>query len=68
MATVKQTKRRESALRLLEAQLESGVKPLKTLDEKRNKFVTSRTEKVPLEEKDRVRIQKNIEILRNKIK
>ena len=52
--------RRTSALKLLEAQLKSGVKP-----EKINGKTT--TNMIPLTDIDRRRIDKNIEVLKSRL-
>lgn len=56
-------KRKEGALKRLEAQLASGVKPL-VLANKR----TSTTEKTPLTENDVKRINREVENLQKKLK
>lgn len=56
--TVKLTARRKSALKRLEAQLSSGVKPA---------VIDNALANIPLEEKDLKRIEKEIQILKSRI-
>lgn len=57
MATVRQKIRQQSALEMLQNQLKSGVKTQKkTMDKK-----------IPLTDKDKARIEKEIEILKSKL-
>ena len=64
---LKVVSRRKSALSRLENQLKVGRKPLFCFNEKFGKIVQSPVETVELTQSDRVRIEKEITILKSRI-
>ncbi len=67
MATQQQNKRKASTLLRLEAQLTSGLKPLRIQDGKSKKGKTSLTETVALTDQDKKRLNNEISNLKTKL-
>ena len=60
--------RRKSVIERLSAQLKTGRKPMWWFNEQLNKLVQSPVETVELTESDRIRINREIEVLKIRVK
>lgn len=67
MATVQKKKRSRKTLERLEAQLASGVKPARVPFEKHGRTYRTTDSTVPLSDKDKERLGKQIETLKSRV-